>query len=151
MAPLLALLFLFLSGARRCSAAATASPSSPPPPPAAHAAGPALFVIGDSRRTSAPTTTSARSRPRDREPYGRDFDTHPPHGAFSNGGRSTVDYLRNACVRTRHPAAYAAGRRDTVRAAIAGSREAAAANLFQRCAYSLGVQPAPCQYNETGN
>nr|CAB3449654.1 unnamed protein product [Digitaria exilis] len=96
MAPLLALLFLFLSGARRCSAAATASPSSPPPPPPPPPRPtplvPALFVIGDSTAdvgTNNYLGTLARA---DREPYGRDFDTHRPTGRFSNG-RIPVDYL----------------------------------------------------------
>lgn len=94
MAPLLALLFLFLSGARRCSAAATASPSSPPPPPRPTPLVPALFVIGDSTAdvgTNNYLGTLARA---DREPYGRDFDTHRPTGRFSNG-RIPVDYLGN--------------------------------------------------------
>jgi len=95
MAPLLALLLLCLSVARRCSAttAAAASPSPPPPPPPAPLV-PALFVIGDSTAdvgTNNYLGTLARA---DREPYGRDFDTHRPTGRFSNG-RIPVDYLGN--------------------------------------------------------
>ncbi|CAO1947320.1 unnamed protein product [Urochloa humidicola] len=90
----LALLLLFLSGPHRCSAAAaTASPSPPPPPPPRPAPlVPALFVIGDSTAdvgTNNYLGTLARA---DREPYGRDFDTHRPTGRFSNG-RIPVDYL----------------------------------------------------------
>ncbi|XP_044361986.1 GDSL esterase/lipase At2g04020-like [Triticum aestivum] len=53
---------------------------------------PALFVIGDSTfdvGTNNYLGTLARA---DREPYGRDFDTHRPTGRFSNG-RIPVDYL----------------------------------------------------------
>ena len=97
MAPFLAALLLSLSAARRCSATAAAAaspstPSSPPPPPAPLV--PALFVIGDSTAdvgTNNYLGTLARA---DREPYGRDFDTHRPTGRFSNG-RIPVDYLGN--------------------------------------------------------
>ncbi|RLN10013.1 uncharacterized protein C2845_PM11G17450 [Panicum miliaceum] len=100
MAPLLALLLLFLSAPRRCSAstAAASSPSTPspppppPPPPPPAPLVPALFVIGDSTAdvgTNNYLGTLARA---DREPYGRDFDTHRPTGRFSNG-RIPVDYL----------------------------------------------------------
>uniref|UniRef100_A0A0A9DNX0 GDSL esterase/lipase 7 n=1 Tax=Arundo donax TaxID=35708 RepID=A0A0A9DNX0_ARUDO len=91
--PVLALLLLlFLSGHRRCSAAATAAPPSPPPPPRPAPLVPALFVIGDSTAdvgTNNYLGTLARA---DRDPYGRDFDTHRPTGRFSNG-RIPVDYL----------------------------------------------------------
>ncbi|CAL4945448.1 unnamed protein product [Urochloa decumbens] len=90
------LLLLFLSGPRHCSAAdATTSPSPPPPPPPPPRPAPlvpALFVIGDSTAdvgTNNYLGTLARA---DREPYGRDFDTHRPTGRFSNG-RIPVDYL----------------------------------------------------------
>jgi len=55
---------------------------------------PALFVIGDSTAdvgTNNYLGTLARA---DREPYGRDFDTHRPTGRFSNG-RIPVDYIGN--------------------------------------------------------
>ncbi|OEL29176.1 GDSL esterase/lipase 7 [Dichanthelium oligosanthes] len=90
MAPLLALLFLFFSAPQRCSAS-TSSPSPPPPRRPAPLV-PALFVIGDSTAdvgTNNYLGTLARA---DREPYGRDFDTHRPTGRFSNG-RIPVDYL----------------------------------------------------------
>ncbi|KAG0532810.1 hypothetical protein BDA96_04G139200 [Sorghum bicolor] len=90
---LLLLLFLSGSGPRRCSAAATAnSTSSPSPPPRPAPLVPALFVIGDSTAdvgTNNYLGTLARA---DREPYGRDFDTHRPTGRFSNG-RIPVDYI----------------------------------------------------------
>ncbi|KAK3156639.1 hypothetical protein QOZ80_2AG0109890 [Eleusine coracana subsp. coracana] len=73
-----AVLLLLPAAARRAS----------PPPPLA----PALFVIGDSTSdvgTNNYLGTLARA---DREPYGRDFDTHRPTGRFSNG-RIPVDYL----------------------------------------------------------
>jgi hypothetical protein len=93
MAPLLALLLclLLLLSALPCSAAASPSRSSSPsaaPTPLV----PALFVIGDSTAdvgTNNYLGTLARA---DREPYGRDFDTHRPTGRFSNG-RIPVDYL----------------------------------------------------------
>jgi len=95
VAPLLALLLLFLSGPRRCSAAAAAnSTSSPSSSPRPAPLVPALFVIGDSTAdvgTNNYLGTLARA---DREPYGRDFDTHRPTGRFSNG-RIPVDYIGN--------------------------------------------------------
>ncbi|TVU32445.1 hypothetical protein EJB05_24176, partial [Eragrostis curvula] len=86
-----AILLLLSAPLRPCSAAAR---SSAPPPPAARPAplAPALFVIGDSTSdvgTNNYLGTLARA---DREPYGRDFDTHRPTGRFSNG-RIPVDYL----------------------------------------------------------
>jgi hypothetical protein len=65
------------------------------PPPQAAPLASALFVIGDSTAdvgTNNYLGTLARA---DREPYGRDFDTHRPTGRFSNG-RIPVDYL--GCV-----------------------------------------------------
>jgi hypothetical protein len=62
------------------------------PPPQAAPLAPALFVIGDSTAdvgTNNYLGTLARA---DREPYGRDFDTHRPTGRFSNGC-IPVDYL----------------------------------------------------------
>jgi hypothetical protein len=95
VAPLFALLVLFLSGPRRCAAAAAAaSPSSSSPSPRPAPLVPALFVIGDSTAdvgTNNYLGTLARA---DREPYGRDFDTHHPTGRFSNG-RIPVDYIGN--------------------------------------------------------
>ncbi|KAL6646849.1 hypothetical protein ACP70R_015543 [Stipagrostis hirtigluma subsp. patula] len=87
-------LLLLLSAPRRCSSAAAAPPSSPSPSPSARPAPlvPAFFVIGDSTAdvgTNNYLGTLARA---DREPYGRDFDTHRPTGRFSNG-RIPVDYL----------------------------------------------------------
>ncbi|WVZ96903.1 hypothetical protein U9M48_042483 [Paspalum notatum var. saurae] len=91
VAPLLSLFVLFFSSPRRCSANATAaSPPSPSPRPTPLV--PAFFVIGDSTAdvgTNNYLGTLARA---DREPYGRDFDTHRPTGRFSNG-RIPVDYL----------------------------------------------------------
>ncbi|CAD6247284.1 unnamed protein product [Miscanthus lutarioriparius] len=96
VSPLLALLLLlFLSGSgpRRCPAAAAAnSTSSSSPSPRPTPLVPALFVIGDSTAdvgTNNYLGTLARA---DREPYGRDFDTHRPTGRFSNG-RIPVDYI----------------------------------------------------------
>jgi hypothetical protein len=96
MAPLLALLLCLLLplSALPCSAsAAAASPSRSSSPSAAPTPlVPALFVIGDSTAdvgTNNYLGTLARA---DREPYGRDFDTHRPTGRFSNG-RIPVDYL----------------------------------------------------------
>ncbi|KAL6877517.1 hypothetical protein ACP4OV_012732 [Aristida adscensionis] len=91
-------LALLVSAPRRCccsaAAAAPAPPSPASPPPSARPAPlvPALFVIGDSTAdvgTNNYLGTLARA---DREPYGRDFDTHRPTGRFSNG-RIPVDYL----------------------------------------------------------
>ncbi|KAJ1262068.1 hypothetical protein BS78_09G079000 [Paspalum vaginatum] len=88
VAPLVSLLVLFLSSPRRLSAAAASPSPSPRPTPLV----PAFFVIGDSTAdvgTNNYLGTLARA---DREPYGRDFDTHRPTGRFSNG-RIPVDYL----------------------------------------------------------
>jgi hypothetical protein len=71
--------------------AAAARRALPRPSPAAPLA-PGLFVIGDSTAdvgTNNYLGTLARA---DREPYGRDFDTHRPPGRFSNG-RIPVDYI----------------------------------------------------------
>ena len=96
MAPLLALLLLL--SALPFSAAASPSRSSVAPTPLV----PAFFVIGDSTAdvgTNNYLGTLARA---DREPYGRDFDTHRPTGRFSNG-RIPVDYLGTGPSRVTLP------------------------------------------------
>ncbi|KAL3635760.1 hypothetical protein CASFOL_020307 [Castilleja foliolosa] len=53
---------------------------------------PALFVIGDSSVDCGTNNFLGTFARADRQPYGRDFDTHRPTGRFCNG-RIPVDYI----------------------------------------------------------